>query len=142
VGACGSSRGGKKRLLQLAEAMRNAPDQLFQVAGHTAHDPVVAPVYRSVMATNWEVAALRATQVVRFLEESGKVPGAQLVVAGFADHRPEAEGESEGEPVAVGRIEISALGALPEPGVQEGESDGARPSAQPEAAPAGSPAGE
>jgi chemotaxis protein MotB len=124
AGTARLTRGGRQRLLKLAEAIRLLPDRVFEVAGHTQSTPLVLPVYRSGMPTNWEVATVRATQVVRYLEQRGKVPGAQLIVAGFAEHRPMVADGAEAESAPTGRIEVTVLGKLPQPSTEDSESSG------------------
>jgi chemotaxis protein MotB len=124
AGTARLTRGGRKRLLKLAEAIRLLPDRVFQVGGHTPSTSLVLPAYRSGMPTNWEIATVRATQVLRYLEEHGRVPGAQLVAAGFADHRPMAADGGEAESAPTGRIEVTVIGMLPQAGTEDSGGSG------------------
>jgi chemotaxis protein MotB len=55
----------------------------------------VSPTVLEHFPTNWELSTARATNVVRFLETEGGIPGDQLVAAGFASYRPAASNQSE-----------------------------------------------
>ena len=80
---------GQKLLLTVARSMRRLPRwQVFQVGGHTDSLRVSTPDLKAKYPTNWELSTGRATNVVRHLQDRGRVPGRQLVAAGFGRHRP------------------------------------------------------
>ncbi len=80
------SKKGRSFLKELAVSMKRLPaNQVYQIGGHTdrgrtedgsQHHPA-----------DWKLSALRAANIARFLEESGNVPGEQLVAAGFSGYR-------------------------------------------------------
>jgi chemotaxis protein MotB len=83
------SDGGKDLLKQVALSIKRLPPKLrFQVGGHTDSQRVVSPELVERFPSNWELSAARATNVVRNLQELGKVPGHKLIAAGFAQYRP------------------------------------------------------
>jgi chemotaxis protein MotB len=52
------------------------------IEGHTDDRPMGGGI------TNWELSALRAANVLRYLESTFKIPSGRLRVAGYADTRP------------------------------------------------------
>jgi chemotaxis protein MotB len=79
---------GQKVLAGVAPSLARLKGYTIQVAGHTDRARVVNPETRERFPTNWELSTARATTVVRFLEERGKIPGTRLEAAGFAEFRP------------------------------------------------------
>jgi chemotaxis protein MotB len=74
----------------------------IRVGGHTDGEPLD----RSRFRDNWELSASRAASVVRYLEETHRIPGAHLTAAGFGATRPIADnGTPEGRD-ANRRIEL------------------------------------
>ena len=76
-------RGASKVLDQIARIIRDNPDYRLDVGGHTDSRPISTPKFNS----NWELSALRATAVLRFLVEQGVNPR-QLTATGYADTDP------------------------------------------------------
>ncbi len=97
---------GKKVLLDLARTLAKSKTYDIQVAGHTDNQRVVTPETRERFPTNWELSTARATNVVRFLQDSGHIPGERLVAAGFAQFRPSASNASESGRSKNRRIEV------------------------------------
>lgn len=81
---------GKKVLEPIAPTLAALKEFTIQVGGHTDSTRITSPTTQERFPTNWELSTARATNVVRFLEESGKVPGDRLVATGFAHYRPTA----------------------------------------------------
>ncbi len=81
---------GQKVLGQVAPTLAQLSDFTIEVAGHTDNARVVNPATQERFPTNWELSTARATNVVRFLQETGKVPGNRLAATGFAEYRPAA----------------------------------------------------
>jgi chemotaxis protein MotB len=82
------NEGGQKVLAEVAPSLAGLASYVVQVGGHTDRTRVVNPETAERFPTNWELSTARATNVVRFLEERGKIPGARLEAAGFAQYRP------------------------------------------------------
>jgi chemotaxis protein MotB len=103
------SKKGRKFLKDLAVSMKRLPaSQVFQIGGHTdrgrtedggQHHPA-----------DWKLSALRAANIARFLEESGDIPGEQLVAAGFSGYRPPSNARANTGPRHP-RVEIVLLSA-------------------------------
>lgn len=70
-------------LSDIAEVIRSYPDYRLDVKGHT--DP--RPVSGDLIKNNWDLSALRATAVLRFLVEQGVNPR-RLTATGYADTDP------------------------------------------------------
>lgn len=114
VGSTELNAKGKELLKRVATSMRRLPaQQIFQVGGHTDSQRVVSKDLVKRFPTNWELSAARATNVVRFLQEVGRVPGKQLVAAAFSQHRPAASNRSEAGRKKNRRIEIILLKRRP-----------------------------
>ena len=101
------SESGKKVLKHVAQTLKRLPKLVFQVAGHTDSAKVRTPQLREKYPTNWELSTARATNVVRYLQERGGVPGNRLVAAGHAQYRPTASNRTEATRAKNRRIEIT-----------------------------------
>ncbi len=79
---------GQVVLDQVSQALADLQHYTIQVGGHTDSTQVVTPKTQERFPTNWELSTARATNVVRYMQEHGKIPGQRLVAAGFAEFRP------------------------------------------------------
>lgn len=110
VGDATLSERGQKVLTRLAESLKALPDEaVFQVGGHTDNQPIKSEEVKAKFPTNWELSATRATNVVRFLEETAAIPGKRLVAAGFSEFRPVASNKKPKNRAKNRRIEIALL---------------------------------
>lgn len=109
VGQADVSAGGQKLLVQVAQSLASMTTYDIQVGGHTDSARVVSPTTQERFPTNWELSTARATNVVRFLQERGRIPGQRLVASGFAEYRPAASNNSEDGRQQNRRIEIVLL---------------------------------
>ncbi len=100
---------GQQLLMQVAKSLAELGTYAVQVGGHTDGTRVVMPATQERFATNWELSTARASNVVRFLQERGKIPGQRLVAAGFAEFRPVASNADEEGRQKNRRIEIVLL---------------------------------
>jgi chemotaxis protein MotB len=73
----------RKVLEEIARIVQNHPEYRLDVGGHT--DP--RPISTTKFETNWELSALRATAVLRYLVEQGVNPR-RLTATGYADTDP------------------------------------------------------
>lgn len=85
---------GKKVLEQVSQSLADLGDYAVQVGGHTDSARVVNKATQERFPTNWELSTARATNVVRFLQERGKIPGERLMASGFAQFRPAASNKT------------------------------------------------
>ena len=112
---------GKAALDKVAKALAELPDKQIWVQGHTDDTPIVvppapkpdpkkkkgaktpepaAPTVR--FASNWELSAARALQVVHYLQDQGKIDPTRLAALAFSQYRP----VSRSNKAANRRIEI------------------------------------
>lgn len=76
---------GKKALDKLAAVLNENPDINIQVEGHTDTTPITK---LENVKDNWDLSALRATEVVRYLTQEGKVNPKRIVAAGRGEYYP------------------------------------------------------
>lgn len=105
------SEAGQQVLAQVAPSLLGLKDYSIQVAGHTDRTRVVNPETRERFPTNWELSTARATNVVRYLQERGKIPGTRLEAAGYAEFRPVAGNATAEERQKNRRIELVLIPA-------------------------------
>ncbi|GAA4628808.1 flagellar motor protein MotB [Cellulomonas oligotrophica] len=65
-------------------------------------------------ATNWELSADRATQVLRHLVERDGMPGRRISAIGYGDARPIAQGLDDASLAANRRVDLVVLSGAPE----------------------------
>jgi chemotaxis protein MotB len=99
---------GKEVLKKVGETLKEASDKIIQVGGHTDSLPI-SDRLKDEFPSNWELSTARATQVVRFLAESARIPGDRLVASGFAQFRPVASNATKRGRRLNRRIEIVLL---------------------------------
>jgi chemotaxis protein MotB len=93
---------GRNLLADLALELKHLTSRHVHVAGHTDDLRLRYSPFRS----NWELSALRAVRVVRFLRQMGVKPY-RLSAGAFAEYRPLTENASWQGRWLNGRIEIS-----------------------------------
>jgi chemotaxis protein MotB len=78
---------GAEVLTRLGAVLVGVEGRSIQVSGHTDDSP---PSQRlaTTFPTNWELSVARAVNVVRFLQETAKVPARRLVASGHGETRP------------------------------------------------------
>jgi chemotaxis protein MotB len=99
---------GKEVLKRVGETMFKAGGNVIQVGGHTDNAPIAGKL-KEQFASNWELATSRAMNVVHFLEDEVKVPGEQLVVAGYGQFRPLVKNNTKENRKKNRRIEVVLL---------------------------------
>jgi chemotaxis protein MotB len=92
-------------LAKIGGVLAGAADRRIEVQGHTDNVPISGALTKR-FATNWELSAARATNVVRFLQDEAKVPPTRLSAAGYAEFRPKGPNDSEAGRRLNRRIEI------------------------------------
>ena len=96
---------GKAVLKKVADALKGYEGKIIRVVGHTDNVPLAKS---SQFPSNWDLAAARATTVVRFLQESG-VPPERMVPSGRAEYDPVAPNDTPEGRQKNRRIEIMLL---------------------------------
>ncbi len=128
-----TDRGGEV-LSRVGAVLANVKDKKIQVSGHTDDLPIHERL-RERYPTNWELAATRATNVVRYLEEKANVPGKLLVAAAYGQWEPIAPNKTNAGRQRNRRIEIVLAPALaPAPIDGKAEATPAAAPAKPAAA--------
>jgi chemotaxis protein MotB len=97
---------GRDILGKVAAQVTSSPNRV-EVVGHTDDKPIRARL-ASRYPTNWELAAARATSVVRLLEQQG-VEGTQLRAISHGEFDPVAPNETESGRALNRRIEIRLM---------------------------------
>ncbi|EIJ40205.1 OmpA/MotB family protein [Galbibacter orientalis] len=81
----------KEVLGKVATVVKNKPDFEFMVEGHT--DTV--PIRTSAIKDNWDLSVLRATSVVRILQDEFGVAPARMTAAGRSQYVPVASNDTK-----------------------------------------------
>lgn len=76
---------GKQALSQLAKVLKDQPEIIIAVEGHTDSQKINN---LGQIKDNWDLSVLRSTSVVRFLTEIEKVPGIRLTATGKGEFQP------------------------------------------------------
>ena len=101
-----SLRPESRRILDnVIGVLRAFPNYRIRVEGHTDSVPVGA---QSRWASNWELSAVRAAAVARYLEDKGIDPE-RLFISGFSYYHPVAPNETPEGRAQNRRIEILLL---------------------------------
>ncbi|NQV51600.1 MAG: OmpA family protein [Flavobacteriales bacterium] len=94
---------GKKALLDLSKVVKEEKEITILVEGHTDTDPINGG---AAMKDNWDLSVLRATSVVRIMNQEGGVDNAMLTAAGRGHYIPVADNSSADGKAKNRRIEI------------------------------------
>ncbi len=70
-------------LNEVIKALKKVPNQVA-VEGHTDN----IPIHTKEFPSNWELSVARATRVVRYFIEVGKISPKRLRAAGYGEYRP------------------------------------------------------
>lgn len=97
---------GKEVLTKVGNALAQYPDKVIRVVGHTDNVPLSKS---SSFASNWELSAMRATHVVRFLQDKCKIEPERLVASGRGPYQPVADNSTPEGRQKNRRIEIMLL---------------------------------
>ncbi len=92
-------RGAMRDLDEIAQLLKGV-ERPLTIEGHTDSIPPKGNL------TNWELSAMRASNIVRYLIRNHDVPASQLTAAGYADTRPIADNDTEIGRALNRRIEI------------------------------------
>jgi len=93
-----------QKVLEKVAAQLAGLDHDIEVQGHTDDRPIRGSL-KSRFATNWDLAAARASRVVRLLQDAG-IDGDRLSVVSFASYRPLASNKTPDGRALNRRIEI------------------------------------
>lgn len=94
---------GQEVLKKVGEAMGTYQDKVIRVVGHTDNVPLRGRI------TNWELSTMRATHVVRFLQDECKIDPHRLVATGRSEYQPVAPNDTPEGRQKNRRIEITLM---------------------------------
>jgi len=94
----------QKLLAQVAEFIAMT-DSSIHVEGHTDD----REIHKGLIASNWELSALRATEVVRFFLRNKKIEPDRLVAVGYGSTRPLFPNDSEEHRARNRRVDINLV---------------------------------
>ncbi len=95
---------GAKILDALAPTLKSLPNQL-SIDGNTDN----VPIHTAQFPTNWELAAVRATGVLRYLHSADNVPFNRMSATSYGDTEPRSTGSSAKSLSLNRRVEIVVL---------------------------------
>ena len=110
-GSARITKSGQKTLNRMAKVLKKIRNNRIIVEGHTDTMPIRN---RSIVAkypTNWDLAAARATNVLKHLENKGKIKPELLALAGYGCYLPAAANDCEKNRKLNRRIEIAVVPA-------------------------------
>jgi chemotaxis protein MotB len=102
---------GKAALIELAHVLNNQRDISIIVEGHTDNQPVAN---LGAIKDNWDLSVMRATQVVRYLTDDGKMEPSRITASGRGEYTPLAVGNSAAARAQNRRTEIILVPKLSE----------------------------
>ncbi len=107
-GSAQISKDGKRVLDKVVTILKDIKDKRIQVEGHTDNVRIVSSLVKKY-PTNWELSTARATEVVRYLQESGDINPKLLSATGYSEYQPVASNDTEEGKHKNRRIEIVLL---------------------------------
>lgn len=96
---------GLEVLQRVGSILVNVKDKAISIEGHTDNVPIGAELKKRY-PTNWELSAVRATTVARYLQEKTGIDPGLLSAIGYGEYQPVALNESEEGRAKNRRIEI------------------------------------
>jgi chemotaxis protein MotB len=102
---------GLKVLARVGKVLKEAQGKVIRVEGHT-DNVAISPALRKTFPTNWELSTARATNVVRFLQDSVGIEPTRLQAVGLSEYHPIATNDT---PKGRGQNRRIEIGLLPEP---------------------------
>jgi chemotaxis protein MotB len=96
---------GKRVLKQVGTSLKKIADKRICVEGHTDNVPI-KPSMHEVFPSNWELAAMRAANVVHFLQDEVGISGERLEIRAMGEYQPVADNSTAEGRAQNRRIEI------------------------------------
>ncbi|HTP05627.1 MAG TPA: OmpA family protein, partial [Nitrospirota bacterium] len=110
-GSAEISKDGKKVLDKVVAILKEVKDKRIQIEGHTDNAKIVGSLKKK-FPTNWELSTARATEVARYLQETGGIDAKLLSATGYSEYQPVAPNDTEEGKHKNRRIEIVLLPLL------------------------------
>jgi chemotaxis protein MotB len=104
-GSANLTEKGKEVLDKVGFALKDINDRRIMIEGHTDDVPL-SPRLEKQYGSNWGLSAMRATAVVRYLQEQGGIDPRLLAATGYSMYRPYRENDTAEGRQANRRIEI------------------------------------
>jgi chemotaxis protein MotB len=96
---------GLEVLERVGSILLDVKDKAISIEGHTDDVPIGAELSKQY-PTNWELSAVRATTVARYLQEKIGINPGLLSAIGYGEYQPVASNESDEGRAKNRRIEI------------------------------------
>ena len=106
-GSAKLKKSGAEVLKKLGDTLKQYSGKIIRVVGHTDNVPLGKSSRE--FPTNWELSAIRATNVVRFLQEKCGIDPKLLITSGRGEHQPVAPNDTPEGRQKNRRIEIMLL---------------------------------
>jgi len=100
---------GQQVVDTLAPVLRDIPDPL-EIDGHTNQVKVKPKYY----PTDWELSAARAVNVLRYLNEHGRVPASRMTAVAYGHERPLRDPALPGAAALNKRVDLIVVSTAPE----------------------------
>ena len=101
-------KAAKNSLTKVCNVLKkDFPNATIRIEGHTDSDPLKRT--KNVYKSNWELSALRASNVLHYLVDSCRLDPKWLYIAGFGKHQPVASNKSKKGKKKNRRVEIVIL---------------------------------
>ncbi len=115
-GSAKLKKGGQDVLRKVGAALIGYQDKIIRVVGHTDNIPL-GKAGQAIFPSNWELSVIRATNVVRFLQDECKIPPERLVASGRGEYEPVApndtpEGRQKNRRIEIMLIDKSVVQAM------------------------------
>ncbi|NPV53686.1 MAG: OmpA family protein [Firmicutes bacterium] len=117
----------KKVLIEVAGLIKKLPNDI-RIEGHTCD----LPIHSAKFPSNWELSTARATEVLRYLVESLRLPPERFSAMGYGQYHPKVPNTSERNRALNRRVDMVILTEKrrwEEPGKAPGPTTGGRPAA-------------
>ena len=96
---------GQAVLRRIGPILKKIPQKNIRIEGHTDTVPI-GPSLRKQYPTNWELGAIRAVNVARFLQKESGIDPLRLSAVSYGQYRPTATNKTEKGRAQNRRIEI------------------------------------
>lgn len=104
-GSAEIKKDGEKVLERVGAILKKVKDKQIKVEGHTDNVPISVRL-RKRFPTNWELSTARATNVLRYLQETAGIDPRMLIATGYAEYKPVKSNDTEEGRAKNRRIEI------------------------------------
>jgi flagellar motor protein MotB len=98
---------GRRSLQRAGEILKKAEAEKIRIVGHTDNTPI-APKYRYLYQSNWELSADRAAAAARYLQKEIEMDPERMEIVGRSFHDPISTNETERGRRLNRRVEILA----------------------------------